>query len=220
MSEQRLQEQREWASELEDALHAVVEERLKTVWTSCPGIVKSFDRNALTATVQPAQRQIWITDDEGDVEEIDVPICTDVPVQFTGGGGVVLTVDLAVGDEVILLFSHRCIDEWRENGGTQTPQTARFHDLSDGMAVPAVWSKPRAATVTGGVAAGGAELRTLDGTVLARVDSSGVTLGQVAGASPVMLLTPDVITWLTAVGSGSGAGPYPLDIGATLVKGK
>lgn len=45
-------------------------------------------------------------------------------------------------------------------------------------------------------------------------------LGGEAGAYPPMRLTPQVATWLAAVGTGSSAGPPPTDIAATNVKVK
>lgn len=175
-----LQRDAQRAAELEDAVRAVVEERLKTLNTSCPGIIKAFNRDKQTATVQPAHEQIWIEDDDS-LTRVPLPLCTDVPVQFPSGGGCVLTFDVVEGDECILVFSQRCIDEWYELGGTRAPGEHRFHDLSDGMAIVGISSMPR--VLSPGVAAGGAELRTRDGATLVRVEDGMVTLGNATGAN-------------------------------------
>lgn len=210
----------EWGATPESAAAAATEAALKDVHTCLPGIVVSFDRNALTARVTPAVQRMFV--EKGPVT---LPDCVDVPVVFNGGGGVVHTFDLQQGDEVLLHFSERAIDGWWQNGGVQPNPFHRFHDLSDAFASPGPFSQPRAATLVGGVSAGGSELRTLDGTVLVRIDPSGVTLGSKAGAVPTIALTTDVLTWFGKValaGNGGGAppGPIPLDFATTLVKVK
>jgi hypothetical protein len=204
-----LQRDRQWAAEDTDAIHEAIEQRLMSVNTSCPGIVQSFDRAKLTAVVKPVHDMLWLEDD-GTVATVPYPLCTDVPVVFPQGGGVGLFFDVAAGDECILHFSQRCIDEWWQLGGSRVPGEHRFHDASDAMAVVGISSQPRAAQLVGGVSAGCAELRTLDGATVVRVQPGLVTLGD-AGSAGFLALASKVKDALDAIKThthgSNGGGP-------------
>lgn len=214
-----LQRDRQLAAEDTDAIHEAIEQRLMSVNTSCPGIVQSFDRVKLTATVKPVHDMLWLNADL-QIETVPFPLCTDVPVVFPQGGGVGLFFDVAAGDECILHFSQRCIDEWWQLGGSRVPGEHRFHDASDAMAVVGLSSQPRAAQVVGGVAAGGAELRTLDGTVLVRVDPTGAYVGGVSGNEATAMMDTfltQLNAYLAAIAAAAAAGAAAAPGGGALV---
>jgi hypothetical protein len=107
-----------------------------------PGIVQSFDASTQLATVQPAIRRIFITRD-GDKETLvpdDLPILINVPVIFPRGGGFSLTFPVRSGDECLLVFCERSIDDWHETGKVKAPTTKRFHSLSDATAIVGISS--------------------------------------------------------------------------------
>lgn len=113
-----------------------IETRLKDVHTSMPAIIESFDAATQLATVQPAIKRIFKTND-GETELLTpspLPILINVPVQFPRGGGFSLTFPVAKGDECLLVFAERSIDNWHKNGGVQNPGAKRFHSLSDATA--------------------------------------------------------------------------------------
>jgi len=113
-----------------------IDSRLKDTHTSLPGIIVSFDGTTQLATVQPAIKRIFKTND-GDTELLtptDLPILINVPVQFPRGGGFSLTFPVKKGDECLLVFCERSIDNWHKFGGVKTPGARRFHDLSDATA--------------------------------------------------------------------------------------
>lgn len=113
-----------------------VETRLKDLHTSIPGIVESFDAEKQLASVQPAIKRIFITRD-GDTEILtpsDLPILINVPVIFPRGGGFSLTFPVKKGDECLLTFCERSIDNWHNTGKIQVPGARRFHSLSDATA--------------------------------------------------------------------------------------
>lgn len=126
------------AASAETAAGAQIEGRLKDLHTCMPGIIASFDPDLQTASVQPAIKRIFT--EKGPV---NLPLCVDVPVEFPGGGDFFMTFPVKPGDECILLFSERAIDLWFESGGTQSPAEYRLHDLSDGMALVGINSKPK-----------------------------------------------------------------------------
>lgn len=122
----------------EEAHAAQIDGRLKDLHTCLPGIIASFDPGAQTASVQPAIKRIFT--ERG---AVNLPLCVDVPVAFPGGGDFFLTFPVKPGDECILLFSERAIDNWHASGGTQLPAEYRLHDLSDGLAIVGLNSQPR-----------------------------------------------------------------------------
>lgn len=121
-----------------------VEAKIKDLHTSMPGIVESFDAEKQLASVQPAIRRIFVTR-EGDRELLvpsDLPILINVPVIFPRGGGFSLTFPVAKGDECLLTFCERSIDNWHETGKVKKPGARRFHSLSDATAFVGLSSLP------------------------------------------------------------------------------
>ena len=113
-----------------------VETKLKELHTSMPGIVESFDPVTQLASVQPAIKRIFVTQDE-DVEILtptDLPILINVPVIFPRGGGFSLTFPVKKGDECLLNFCERSIDNWYQTGEVSVPGAKRLHSLSDAVA--------------------------------------------------------------------------------------
>ncbi|CRL45415.1 hypothetical protein SGGMMB4_03116 [Sodalis glossinidius str. 'morsitans'] len=91
---------------------------LSQLRVALPGIIQSFDAEAITCTVQPAIKGV-ISDAQGRAQSVALPLLVDVPVIFPRGGGVTLTFPVAVGDECLVVFADRCIDFWWQNGGVQ-----------------------------------------------------------------------------------------------------
>lgn len=111
------------------AVDAATESRLKELHTCLPAFIVAFDPSTQTASVQPAIRRIFT--DKG---AVNLPLCVDVPVIFPSGGGFHLTFPVAAGDDCILWFSERAIDNWHFDGGLADPAEYRMHDLSDAIA--------------------------------------------------------------------------------------
>lgn len=116
---------------------------LKDVHTALPGIVVSFDPETQLAEVQPAIKRVFReeTEDGEILTDVALPVLINVPVVFPRGGGYSLTFPVAAGDECLLVFSERSIDNWHEFGGVRKPTAKRFHDLSDALAVVGLSSK-------------------------------------------------------------------------------
>ena len=109
----------------------ITKEQIKV---AMPGIILSFDPDAVTAVVQPGIRCSQRNND-GAVTTSEYPQLVDVPVVFPRGGGCTLTFPVNPGDECLLVFSDRCIDFWWQNGGVQEAVDPRQHDLSDAFAI-------------------------------------------------------------------------------------
>lgn len=133
--------------------------RLSMLWTALPGIVQSFDAQAMTCEVQPAI-QGKIRDESGVIRLVNLPILLDCPVVFPHGGGTTMTFPIKQGDECLVIFSSRAIDLWWQSGGVQPPAEVRMHDLSDGFVLPGCFSQPN---VLSAVSTNSVQLRSDDG---------------------------------------------------------
>lgn len=107
------------------------------VHTAFPAVVKSYNKDERRAELQPSlMRKL------PNGEFIDLPIIVDVPVLFLGTKKVGLHFPLEEGDEVLVLCSERCLDVWKDNGGSkiQDEDNRRF-TLSDAVCIPGLQPK-------------------------------------------------------------------------------
>lgn len=161
----QIQRDQQQAATPEEAHAAQIEGRLKDLHTCLPGIIVSFDPEKQTAQVQPAIQRIFT--EKG---AVNLPVCVDVPVQFPGGGDFFLTFPIKAGDECILWFSERAIDNWHMAGGTAPPAEYRLHDLSDGLAMVGLNSQPKAIPQ---FADSATQLRSRDGQFYIEITDTG-----------------------------------------------
>lgn len=73
---------------------------------------------------------------------IDYPVLIDCPVIFLGGGPASLTFPVDTGDECILLFNDRDMDNWFSGAPNGPVATPRLHSFSDAIALVGVRSLP------------------------------------------------------------------------------
>lgn len=117
-----------------------------------PGIIQSFDPATQTVTVQPALKMKLTLGK--DVSHLALPVVQNVPVvlPFAQTAGLLLTLPIKTGDECLLIFADRGIDNFVQAGGVQpTPGTAsedtttpRAHHLTDAICIPGIISNPQA----------------------------------------------------------------------------
>ncbi len=138
---------------------AIAESLATQLRVAMPGIIQSFDPNAITCTVSPAIRGIMPTP-EG-TNPSDLPLLVDVPVIFPRGGGCTMTFPVKPGDECLLVFSDRCIDFWWQSGGVQESVDPRQHDLSDAFAIIGPQSQAKKIS---GISTSAAQFRSDDGS--------------------------------------------------------
>ncbi len=135
------------------------------------GVVEFFDAEKQEATIKIAQQQVTSIAPDGTKTLADYPLLLNVPVAFQGGGGFTATFPISAGDECLLLFNDRELDNWLTNGPGLAPTTGRVHDLSDAIAIVGIRSNPRA---LGSVSTGAAQLRTDDGSTFVEVNPTGI----------------------------------------------
>lgn len=148
---------------------------------SIPGIIQSFDPDAVTAVVQPAIKGVE-HDESGAEVSVSLPLLVDVPVVFPRGGGCTLTFPVKEGDECLVIFADRCIDFWWQSGGIQEPVDERMHDLSDAFCIVGPQSQ---AKKIGGISTTGAQLRTDDGSAFIEVAAGGDITATTAGSATI-----------------------------------
>jgi len=126
---------------LEALVQQGVRNALKDLHTAMPGIIDTFDPLTQTCTVQPAIKRIFVGG-----EAVALPILINVPVSFPSAGGFSITLPVKQGDECLIIFSERSIDNWLQFGELKIPNDRRFHDLSDGVVIMGLKSNPNVFT--------------------------------------------------------------------------
>lgn len=178
------------------------------IFTALPATVVKFTPAEMTvsaqATVQYQQRK-----PDGTWNYLTLPVCIHCPVLFPRGGPFRITFPLAEGDEGLLIFASRCIDNWWLSGGVQKQAELRMHDISDGFFLPGCFSQPN---VPANVSTTDLQIRSLDGTI--GLDVSATTgfkfTGPVEFVGPVQFDAG--ITGNAAGGVISGAAKFAGDV--------
>lgn len=194
----RTENTNDWVEVLEQAMDG----KLSSVWTALPALVVSFDASKRTCVAQ-ATIQMQFCDEKKVTRWVTLPVISDAPVQFPGGGGFVMTFPLKAGDEGILVFAARCIDHWWERGQVQQQAEVRMHDLSDAFFIPTVRSVPN---VEAGISTTDVQLRNAAGSSHVAIKANGdvdvVTPGtcvataatvNVVGSATVNLQAPNIV---------------------------
>lgn len=119
---------------LEEVIRAALAAAQGRIHTALPGRIESYDSERQCANVQPLIQNITLTGEGEDLVET-LPIINDVPVVFPRGGGFFISLPLAKGDYVLLVFNERSIDKFvTGSGGVTDPLDPRQHNLSDAVA--------------------------------------------------------------------------------------
>jgi hypothetical protein len=177
-------DRRERLDDPEESLRMALESYASQLWTALPASVVSANLTAQTVSVQPTI-QGSVADPSGNVRLVNLPVLVDVPLVWPKAGGFALTFPVAAGDEVLVVFSCRCIDSWWQSGGIGAPAEARMHDLSDGFAILAPTSQPKKLS---NVSSANVQLRNYAGDTLVEITPDGKA--NITGASEINLTAP------------------------------
>lgn len=174
--------QSERAAEFEESLRLALKALSLGLSVCMPAIIQSFDATKCTCTAQPAiQALVSALQNVGGTSQVqqsyvNMPLLLDVPVIMPNAGSFMLSFPVKAGDECLVIFSDRCIDNWWNSSGIQPQVTnqgvgeLRFHDLSDGFAIIGPFSKPSVPTA---ISTSTVQLRTKDGGTFLEIDASG-----------------------------------------------
>lgn len=168
-----------------------------TIYTALPAIITDVSEinGKRVVAAQPAI-QAQIRTPEGELIWTKLPILINLPVFFPSGGGFTLTFPIAVGDECLVIFSQRCIDNWwylgcpEDSNGqivTQTQAEMRMHDISDGMAFVGFNSVPN---VIPDISITATQLRSDDGECYVEVAEENITIN---APNTCTIIAPNVV---------------------------
>lgn len=168
-----------------EALQQIITRTLFDVNTSMPGTVKSFNAKNQVAVVTPNIRMIQ-NSLNGTSKTIQMPDLIEVPCIFpySTTSGFSLTFPVKVGDQCLLIFSQRSIDNWHKYGRVQDPVEKNFpraHSLSDAICIVGLIAKPNAIS---DFSEDSIEIRNKTRRVRVRVKDTEVEVMNCAGINP------------------------------------
>ena len=109
-----------------------IEDRLFGLNTCMPGEVTSFNKLKNTCDVKPGFKKKYVQEDEA----VELPEIKNVPIVYLGGGSASISFPLNSGDPVLLLFSQRSLEKWKDTGRIDDPNDPRIGSLSDAICIP------------------------------------------------------------------------------------
>lgn len=129
------------APSLTHALGRAVEGILRRLHVALPGRVLSYDATTQLADVKPMIPRMVPQALGGFLAEA-LPIIPAVPVVFPRCGQFFLSLPIAPGDSVLLVFCDYDPQEWRRTGEEVSPGVVRRGHVSNAVAIPGI--EPRA----------------------------------------------------------------------------
>lgn len=183
------------------------------------GTVQSFNSTNQTVTATINYTKIFLVPDPSAPatdpipkyiqQPQNYPILIDCPIVILGGGSSQLTFPISQGDECLVLFNDRDIDNWFATGQVAPPATGRMHSFSDGVVLVGLRSTARSipsydttrallsnGTTLLGVGANKILLNNAAGNSLNSILQTMITgiLALTAGGNPVVDVSGDVAT--------------------------
>lgn len=172
-------------------------ERILDSWrrghhTAQPGIVQEFsDRDVPRVDVQPVFQRVF----DGEDEPRTLPIIKDVPVLYPGGGGYMLTFDIPVGSQVLLIVPERALNSWMQTGDVGDPTLEHVGDLSDAIAMPGMI--PTTEPLGESIGENTIQLCKRDGTVKIQINGDDINLegGTITTSGSTETVLQDGTNW-------------------------
>ena len=155
---------------LTEMIDRTISEILKSVGTSIPAHILSFD-----TTTQLAKIQIGIEFIDINGKTFNLAPVVNIPVYFSGGNNFHIEHQIDVGDEGLIIVSQRCIDGWKEQGGVAAQTVLRKLDMQDALFIPGFRSKPNAIS---GFSNNGIKIRNKAGTHYIWLKNTGDILSE------------------------------------------
>lgn len=165
-----MEDPRQYLNDNEEGIRLAMEGNRAGLWTAMPGIVQSVNLAKMTCVVQLAIQGRY-EDQNGGLNWLNISPIHDVPIVFPSAGGFTITLPIAAGNEVLVVFASRCIDAWWQSGGyANKPLEYRMHDLSDGFALPGPHSLPN---VVPSISSTDLQIRNAVGTTYLSIGADG-----------------------------------------------
>ena len=116
-----------------DLIKEIINDELRLTHTAIPAIVQTFNVDQKIVDVIPAIKRQY-----EDCEIVQLPLIKDVPIAYPQASNFALAFPLEKDDPVLLVFSERSIEQWKNRGGILDPGDVRKHDMSDAIAYPGI----------------------------------------------------------------------------------
>lgn len=184
---------------------------MKDVFTCVPGHVLALENGGRN---QRAQIQVGIQRVDVNGASFDLPPIINVPIQFVGDD-YILEHEVLPLCEGLIHFSQRCIDGWKNTGGTANNPLGRFHDMQDAFFVPGVRSLPN---VFPDFQNNGMRMRNKAGTQFAWLKNDG-SIAVENALGHVRIAANGVVTINGVIFAVNGAVSSPVSVTAPLVVG-
>lgn len=175
-----------WESD-DEAFNTIAQAVALGLWVALPVKVEKDSEDGHVVSVKSTVKG-GVQDEKGATKYVDMPLFEDVPIHFTGGGGVTLTHAVKKDDEGIILFASRSFDAWHQSGGQQNPIATRAGSQSDGFYIPGVRSTPRKLKNWSGKST---QMRSDDGKHFVDIDPAGTITTSVDGGKHVTTISKD-----------------------------
>ncbi len=120
-----------------EIIAGAIDARLLDLHTCAPGKIHSYDAEKQVADIELVQnRPLTLAD--GTIIQEELPVIPNVQVCWPRAGGYSMHFPLAVGDHVIVVFTHASITAWRDTGQTGPVGDLRRHSLDGAFCIPGV----------------------------------------------------------------------------------
>lgn len=127
---------------LQKVIQEAIKAHLLDIHTCMPAVVTKVDHEKKTVEVKPNLRRKYKIDEQA----TPLPLIVDVPLGFLQTKTSIISVPVKIGDDVLLFFTERSIDIWKQDGETEdpknpkliTPEDTRVFHLSDAVAFPMI----------------------------------------------------------------------------------
>jgi len=118
--------------ELSTVIRANIDSVLMDANFCLPGKITAYDPDTQYADVEVQLLQKFT-----DGSLIPFPVIPHVPVKQlrSNGGKTFIHMPLVIGDDVILVFSQRSLDNWKTSGGMTDPDDPRKFNITDAFAL-------------------------------------------------------------------------------------
>lgn len=107
------------------------------------GTIQSFDALTQTAQVSINYTKTFLQiDDIGNssVQSVNYPVLASCPIIALGGGLASITFPITPGDECLVLFNDRDLENWFNGSSNSPPATGRLHSFTDAVVMVGVRS--------------------------------------------------------------------------------
>ena len=122
-----------WPLTLMDLMQSVKSDVMQSMFCVQLGTIQAYDNLKNTAKITINFKKQF-----GNGKVVNYPPLEDCPVFTLYGGNASISIPIKKGDQCIILFNDRNIDNWYANGSTGVPADVRCHNIADGIAIVGV----------------------------------------------------------------------------------